>query len=97
MIDQYSRTSSFGFISMGRSSSSSIIPGIMTCRIRPSMPASFGELQHLVRLLDGVGRATVDVGRDELQRDGVEGQETAPIHIIVDRVACRIELTLRCA
>ena len=40
MIDQKSSTSILGFISMGRSPSSSIIPGIMTCRIRPSSPAS---------------------------------------------------------
>src|SRR6202012_89056 len=38
MIDQKSSTSSFGFISTGRSSSSSISPGIITCPICPLMP-----------------------------------------------------------
>lgn len=38
MIDQKSSTSSFGCIGMGLSSSSAIIPGIITCRIRPSSP-----------------------------------------------------------
>ena len=40
MIDQKSSTSIFGFISRGRSPSSSIMPGIITWRIRPASPAS---------------------------------------------------------
>ena len=40
IIVQKSRTSSLGFISTGRSPSSSIMPGIITWRMRPASPAS---------------------------------------------------------
>ena len=71
MIDQKSSTSIFGFISMGRSSSSSIMPGIMTCRIRPSRPDSAAAPQHFVRVFQGLLATTVHVRRHELERDGI--------------------------
>ena len=78
MVVQNSRTSIFGFISIGRSSSSSIIPGIITCRIRPSRPASAEQRSTLCASSSACSRPLSTFGAHELERDGVESHRNAP-------------------